>query len=38
MAQNVYQFIDVERIDPPKEAGSRCVRKNEFARNLSSVK
>lgn len=29
MAQNVYQFIDVERIDPPKKPAQ--IRKSEFA-------
>ena len=29
MAKNVYQFVDVERIDPPKKP--IMVRKQEFA-------
>ena len=29
MAKNVYQFVDVERIDPPKKP--IMVRKHEFA-------
>ena len=36
MAKNVYQFVDVERIDPPKKP--IMVRKQEFAEKKNKTK